>query len=245
MRSSCSSSLFSIVYYNARSLLPKMDELAAMVSASRPAVVCIVETWLCDYILNSEICLPDYAIIRLDRNRHGGGVLMYVHSSLDFNVLFRGYSDIELLAVSISINRHNICLSVAYRPPSSPAHFFDVFFEAICELHTYKYSNVIFVGDFNVNFFNVHSLYFYKLQCIMSSFLFSQMVQVPTHINPSGFDSLLDLVLVSDSDRVSSCLPIPPLANSDHLGLCLLLFTSVPRNFSCKNSPGCLGLPVC
>ena len=60
------------------------------------------------------------------------------------------------------------------------------------------------------------------------------MVQVPTHINPSGFDSLLDLVLVSDSDRVSSCLPIPPLANSDHLGLCLLLFTSVPRNFSCK-----------
>ena len=53
----------SIVYYNARSLLPKMDELAAMVSASRPAVVCIVETWLCDYILNSEICLPDYAII--------------------------------------------------------------------------------------------------------------------------------------------------------------------------------------
>ena len=64
---------------------------------------------------------------------------MYVHSSLDFNVLFRGYSDIELLAVSISINRHyNICLSVAYHPPSSPAHFLNVFFEAICELHTYK-----------------------------------------------------------------------------------------------------------
>ena len=66
----------------------------------------------------------------------------------------------------------------------------------------------------------------------MSSFLFSQMVQVPTHINLFGSDSLLDLVLVSDSARVSSCLPIPPLANSDHLGLCLLLFTSVPRYFS-------------
>ena len=120
-RSYCSSSSFSIVYYNARSLLPKMDELVALVSASCPAVVCIVETWLCDYILDSEICLPDYATIRLDRNRHDGGVLMYVHSSLDFNVLFRGYSDIELLAVSISINR--LITFASYRPPSSPAHF--------------------------------------------------------------------------------------------------------------------------
>jgi len=35
-------------------------------------MIYIVETWLCDDILNSEIALPGY------RNRHGGGVLIYV-----------------------------------------------------------------------------------------------------------------------------------------------------------------------
>ena len=36
----------SILYYNARSILPKMDNLAAYVLVYEPDVVCIVESWL-------------------------------------------------------------------------------------------------------------------------------------------------------------------------------------------------------
>jgi len=68
-----SSNPLSILYYNARSLLPKFDELAATVEDLEPTVICIVESWLSAEISDSEISLVGYALYRLDRNRHGGG----------------------------------------------------------------------------------------------------------------------------------------------------------------------------
>ena len=62
----------SILYYNARSLLPKLDELRATVEAERP-IICVTETWL-----SNEIELN---ITNIFRGRHGGGVLAYVNSS--------------------------------------------------------------------------------------------------------------------------------------------------------------------
>lgn len=73
---------FSIMYFNCRSMLPKFDEVVATCSASHPDIVCLVETWLSVDILDSEVFIPNYSVVRLDRNRHGGGVLVYVHSSI-------------------------------------------------------------------------------------------------------------------------------------------------------------------
>ena len=70
----------SIMYYSARSILPKFHCLCAEVRVRRPLVVCIVESWLSHDISDDEICIDNYQICRLDRNRHGGGVLMYVCS---------------------------------------------------------------------------------------------------------------------------------------------------------------------
>ena len=70
---------FSILYYNARSLLPKIDELQASKQALtltyKPHLICIVETWLDSNITDREIHTENYDIIRRDRNRQGGGVV--------------------------------------------------------------------------------------------------------------------------------------------------------------------------
>ena len=44
----------------------------------RNHIICITESWLSSEILESEIAIPGFQIVRLDRNRHGGGVLIYV-----------------------------------------------------------------------------------------------------------------------------------------------------------------------
>ena len=75
-----SSTCLAILYYNARSLLPKFDELAATVEALKPTKICIVESWLSAEIIDSEISLVGYITYRLDRNRHGGGLIIYVKS---------------------------------------------------------------------------------------------------------------------------------------------------------------------
>ena len=51
----------SILYYNAESLYPKMDELAFLCSLYNPKIICIVETWLSNDITDSEISIPGYA----------------------------------------------------------------------------------------------------------------------------------------------------------------------------------------
>ena len=61
-----------------RSLLPKIDNLRSICALYSPDIVCIVETWLDDTILDSEIAIQGYHLCRLDRSRHGGGVLIYV-----------------------------------------------------------------------------------------------------------------------------------------------------------------------
>jgi len=49
-----------------------------------PDVVCLVETWLCMDISDTEIYIPNYSFVRLDRNRHGGGVAMYIRNSVSY-----------------------------------------------------------------------------------------------------------------------------------------------------------------
>ena len=65
--------------YNVRSLLPKTDELRAVCVTSKPDIICIVEIWLDNNISDNELAMQDYQLFRLDRNRHGGGIALYVH----------------------------------------------------------------------------------------------------------------------------------------------------------------------
>ena len=70
--------VFCILYFNARSVLPKFDELNLAVDVHHPRIICIVETWLCNNILDNELFTSGYQLFHFDRNHHGGGILMYV-----------------------------------------------------------------------------------------------------------------------------------------------------------------------
>ena len=61
----------SVVYFNVRSLCPKIDNLRLICASLCPGFVCVVETWLSDEIDDSEICIQGYTSVRLDRTRHG------------------------------------------------------------------------------------------------------------------------------------------------------------------------------
>ena len=97
---------FLLYIFNARSLLPKIDHLRVVCTVHSPDLICVVETWLNEDILNSELHLPGYEIVRLDRNRHGRGVLIYVNTCYSHTVLFTGSPDLELLIISINFVQH-------------------------------------------------------------------------------------------------------------------------------------------
>ena len=60
--------MYVCLYFNCRSLLPKIDEVTVLCITNMPDIVCLVETWLCMDILDTEMSIPNYSIVRLDRN---------------------------------------------------------------------------------------------------------------------------------------------------------------------------------
>ena len=185
--------------------------------------MCIVETWINNDILDSELCVQGYEIVRADRNRHGGGAVMYVNTCHSDNVLYPGCADLELLIVCITTTSTLITLALLYRPPSSPHSTFD---DLLSTLFTYvritQFSNFVLMGDFNVNFSdNTHPL-FSKLLTVTSCLSLTQVVTSPTHCS----NSLIDLVFLS------LCKTLPLLANSDHNGIIFSL-----QNVKTKPNP--------
>ena len=49
--------------------------------------MCITETWLKDYITDSQVNIPNYNVYRADRAKKvRGGALIYVHESVSHSV---------------------------------------------------------------------------------------------------------------------------------------------------------------
>jgi len=135
-----------LLYYNARSLLPKFDNLLSLVHVHNPHIICIVESWLSSVVSDSEICVPHFQLFRFDRNRHGGGVLIYVSNELSVSPLPSPPPTLELLSLFPSPHHFKLHLSLFYPPPSSPSTFFFNLFSHFMSFSAGHFSNFIFFG---------------------------------------------------------------------------------------------------
>ena len=64
-----------LIHLNINSLLPKTDELRYIANARNSAVIGISESKLDESVLQSEIQINNYDLLRRDRNRNGGVLL--------------------------------------------------------------------------------------------------------------------------------------------------------------------------
>ena len=120
----------------------------------------LVETWLSDDVLDSEVAIHNYySLIRLDRNRHGGGVAIYVHNCVLYSIVLSGAAELELIIVSRCKPGFKLCLGVFYRPPSSHSSIFDNLCETLLSVDQTHFSNFVLLGDFNANFCETPPLY--------------------------------------------------------------------------------------
>ena len=180
-----------------------------------------METWLCDSISDCELSIPDYCITRFDRNRHGGGLAFYIKSHLLTEVLLNCPNDLEFALLSV-VNpgfSYKVHVGLFYRPPSASADTLDLLCSSLQDVNVHSFTNFVLLGDFNVNFYNPSHPLFSNLCNIIDCYSLSQVVSEPTHTSPQGNTSLIDLVLISDTSKLTSCSVIPPLGTSDHNGV--------------------------
>ena len=223
----------NLLYFNVRSLLPKIDHLRAICTLYCPDILCIVETWLDDTIVDSEIAIQGYSFCRLDRSRHGGGILIFVKSVFTYSLLFKGCVDFECLVMSVNSDKCNasspdFTVVLFYRPPNSGHAPLDTLFSTLCNIFLLCSCNLYLIGDFNVNFLSKVSPLYSKLLSVVSSFNLTQIVSEPTRITPHSA-TLIDLIFVSSVHLVKFCKTISPLANADHCGLQLIFAITLLR----------------
>ena len=89
-------------------------------------MVSISETKIDSMIEDSVIEIEDYVVERSDRNKHGGGVAMYIHKSID-NCLRKDLlrSDIESISIQVKLGNYKpFIVTSLYRPPGKTVAFF-------------------------------------------------------------------------------------------------------------------------
>ena len=111
-----------------------------------------METKLDDTFPDSQFFIEGYSTpFRLDRNRNGGGVIIYVREDIPCKKLLKHNfpDDIEGLFIEINLRKSKWLLFGSYHPPSqSDQYYFDCVGRAL-DIYNTTYENVLLIGDFN------------------------------------------------------------------------------------------------
>ena len=219
-----------LLHVNINSLLPKIDEIRYIAKMSNAAVIGLTESKLDDSVLDSEINIDGYEVLRCDRNRNGGGVACFVREDIGFNVKNCLSKDIEYIFFDVLLPKTKpFSVGIFYRPPSK-ANFLELLTDDFVNLS--PESNELYIlGDFNINLFhqginvfkadnrtsirleNIPSLTKqYKEFC--SVFGLNQIIQEPTRTTCST-SSLIDHILTNCTDKISQS-GVVNIGLSDH-----------------------------
>ena len=185
----------SIFHGNIRSLRNKVDYNSNIIEDYD--IVFFTETHLDKLVLDKNIHFSDYDIpVRKDRNSDGGGIIMYYKTLV--NIKRRVDLEnplVECMWFELEAKLKNILINIIYR---SERRFWD-FFDAMLKNAMEESNHLISMGDLN-NFFlslpsNINDL-------IRINGLFNAIHQ-PTHFDSrTGSSSLLDPILITDSDTI-------------------------------------------
>ena len=127
-----SSKGLTLLHINVRSLLPKLTEIRILLRDSNAAFLAVTESWLDKTVGEGEINVDGYNFVWKDRNRHGGGVGIYIREGISFNLRpDLDDPDVECIFIDVMFPKTKPFLVGAwYRPPDN-GNFLDKFKDII------------------------------------------------------------------------------------------------------------------
>ena len=109
-------------------------------------------------VLDGEINIDGYELVRSDRNRHGGGVACYIRNDISFSVRGDFSSKIENIFLDILLPKTKpILIGILYRPPDQ-SKFLDNLSTSISQTCSFNEQEVYILGDLNINLINSQKL---------------------------------------------------------------------------------------
>lgn len=189
---------FTCVCYNVRSFNANSDALLACFdSASMPNVFIFTETWFTpDFTLE----IAGYKAYHVYRSvRRSGGVSIYVKNSFSsskFDNLCMVNDTIETCSISLTINNINYILMGMYRPHSDSQENFTSYLENLLNGSISARTNLIIMGDFNINLIQTSDSVNNFLNSMHSN-NFLPLISKPTRLVNQLPHSLIDHIWVN------------------------------------------------
>ena len=153
-----------IGHLNINSIRNKFDTLDNIVKAFD--IFLISESKLDNTFPINQFAIGGYKVFRRDRNRFGGGLILYINENIPCKPLSNHpmFSDLELMAFELHQSKRKWLFLGIYKPPSQNDIEFLRRISLILDYYLPTYENFVVIGDFNLPVENSH------LEAIMQAY---------------------------------------------------------------------------
>ena len=136
-----------------------------------------------------------FKVFRLDRNRFGGGLILYINENIPCRPIndHPTFPNLELIAIEIHQNKRRWIFIGMYKPPSQNDWEFTSRLSSIIDYYSPKYENLILIGDFNLSIENQH------LDALIQAYNLNNLINKPTCFQ-SNIPTCIDLILTNKKD---------------------------------------------
>ena len=202
-------------------------------------IICVTETWLKDFFLDSEILDTGYSIFRRDRaEREGGGVLIAVKDNLDCRRRSDLETGLEMLCVELNlVCSSKIVISAIYRlPDSTPSYDIHSVTEFTTHLNNSARllkSHSLILGDFNYPVIRWIEGCGFSNSTNSADSAFCETLQdhslLQVNPSPTRKENILDLIITDAPDRIMNIATMTPIQAGLETDHDLLEFDFVAR----------------
>ena len=189
-----------IGYLNINFLDHKVDSLREFLKISPLEMICVDETKLDNSFLDQQFKIEGFQFppFRRDRNKFGGGKIVYVKDGLIANRLTEfETAESETICLELTISNKKCFLMFVYRPPYDSNK--EIFFEEITntlDKAIDKYENIFVAGDFNTDISSIEKDRNNYLHDFLDNFSLQNIVNLNTCFK-SVSGTILDIMLTN------------------------------------------------
>lgn len=201
---------FTVLYFNARSLKNKVEEIEILMALVRSdiSMIVVTETWISEEE-QKFYNFPGFNSIYASRQQRGGGCAIFIRDSIKFNPI----KTLEKNGISyllVHIERHNKYFAAIYNPKGTRDMVQKVIELLNEELYELRSKEVFIIGDLNINLLNENNeTAIYRETCLSNGLRFCNSL-IPTR----NSQSLIDHVITNTNEQTS--LSIIGSSLSDH-----------------------------
>ena len=156
--------------------------------------ICLLsETKIDGSFPNSQFFAEGYGMLRKDRNKNGGGLILYVNEDIPGKLInsYKFKEGSEIIVFEFSISNKKWLLLGNYKPPSQNELSFINEIKLSLNFFSSSYENFLLLGDFNLSTENPN------FKNLLNSFDLESLIKIPTCYKSLSSPTSIDLILTN------------------------------------------------